>query len=78
LGVRLTTSPCKKKFVENLLRKKILEEAKAHIWAVVPLMMMMMTDFMSLPRNTVYHGVKINYTNKRIYSLTKYSIGMRS
>jgi hypothetical protein len=30
--VRLTTSPCKKKFVENLLRKKkILEEAKAHL-----------------------------------------------
>jgi hypothetical protein len=40
LGVRLTTSPCKKKFFENLI--KIVEEAKAHIWAVVPLMMMMM------------------------------------
>jgi hypothetical protein len=36
LGVRLTTSPCKKKFIENLLRKKILEEAKA-LWAAVPL-----------------------------------------
>jgi hypothetical protein len=35
LGVRFTTSPCKKKFVENLL-KKTLEEAKAHIWAVAP------------------------------------------
>jgi hypothetical protein len=40
LGVRLTTSPCKKKFVENLLRKEILEEAKA-LWAVVPLIMML-------------------------------------
>jgi hypothetical protein len=36
LGVRLTTSPCKNKFVENLLRGgKILEEAKA----VVPLIL---------------------------------------
>jgi hypothetical protein len=44
LGVKLTTSPCKKKFVENLLReKKILQEAKAHFWAVVPLMMMTTT-----------------------------------
>jgi hypothetical protein len=41
----LATSPCKNKFVENLL-KKILEEAKAHIWAVAPLMMMMMMMMM--------------------------------
>jgi hypothetical protein len=40
LGVRLTTSLCRKRFVENLLREKILEEAKAHFWAVVPLVMM--------------------------------------
>jgi hypothetical protein len=41
LGVRLTTLLCKKKFVEKLL--KILEEAEAHIWAVVPLLMMMIS-----------------------------------
>jgi hypothetical protein len=29
--VRLTTSPFKNKFIENLLIKKILEEAKAHL-----------------------------------------------
>jgi hypothetical protein len=29
--VRLT-SPCKKKFSENLLWKQILEEIKAHLW----------------------------------------------
>jgi hypothetical protein len=40
VGLTLTTSPRKKIFVENLLNK-ILEEANAHIWAVVPLMMMM-------------------------------------
>jgi hypothetical protein len=38
--MKLTTSSCKKKFVENLLRENMLEEAKAP-WAVVPLMMMM-------------------------------------
>jgi hypothetical protein len=31
LGVRLTISPCKKKFVENFLGGKILEETKAHL-----------------------------------------------
>jgi hypothetical protein len=31
IGVRLTTLPCKKTFVENLLRKEILVEAKAHL-----------------------------------------------
>jgi hypothetical protein len=31
LDVRLTTSPCNKKFVDNLLRKKILKGAKAHL-----------------------------------------------
>jgi hypothetical protein len=31
LGVRLITSPCKNKFVENLLKEKILEDAKAHL-----------------------------------------------
>jgi hypothetical protein len=41
LDVRLTTSLCKNKFVENLLRKNVLEEAKGDR-AVVPLMMMMM------------------------------------
>jgi hypothetical protein len=46
LGVRLTTSPCKKKFVKSLL-KKVLEEAKAHILAVVPLMMMMIPVLLS-------------------------------
>jgi hypothetical protein len=30
--VKLTTSPCKKKFIENLLRKKILDEAKTHLY----------------------------------------------
>jgi hypothetical protein len=45
LGVRLTTSPCKKKIVENLLRKKILEEVEAHIWAVVPLKMILLEAF---------------------------------
>jgi hypothetical protein len=29
---------CKNKFVENLL-EKVLEEAKAHIWIVMPVMM---------------------------------------
>jgi hypothetical protein len=33
LGVRLTTSPCKKKFVENLQKKTILEEAKAYLYS---------------------------------------------
>jgi hypothetical protein len=41
LGVRLTSS-CKKKFVENLLRKKNLDEAKADYRAAAPLMMMIM------------------------------------
>jgi hypothetical protein len=45
LGVGLTTSSFKKKFVENLLREKMLEEAKAP-WAVVPLMMMMIYKYM--------------------------------
>jgi hypothetical protein len=45
LGVRLTTPPCKKKSVENLLwGKKILEEAKA-LWAVVPLMLFVVGCF---------------------------------
>jgi hypothetical protein len=35
LGARLTTSPCKKKFVEKILRKKP-EEAKT-LWAAAPL-----------------------------------------
>jgi hypothetical protein len=40
LGVRLTTSPCKKKYVESIQRKK--ETYKRLICrAVVPLMMMM-------------------------------------
>jgi hypothetical protein len=39
--MRLTTSSCKNKFVENLPREKNAKEAKAP-WAVVPLMMMMM------------------------------------
>jgi hypothetical protein len=46
LDVRLTTFPCKNKFVENVVRKNILEEAKAHFWAVVPMMMMMMMMMM--------------------------------
>jgi hypothetical protein len=53
--VRLTTSPCRNKFVENLLRKKILEEA--HFWAVLPLMMMMMMTSNILQTEEKYlHG----------------------
>jgi hypothetical protein len=49
LDMKLTTSPCKKKYVENLLRKKkILEEAKAHIWDV-PLVMMIRSCRSTLP-----------------------------
>jgi hypothetical protein len=47
--MKLTTSPCKKKYVENLLRKKILEEAKARIWDVPLVMMMIRSCRTALP-----------------------------
>jgi hypothetical protein len=56
-GMRLTTSPCRKKFAENLLREKILEESKA----VAPLMMMIehkMLSSLKRKENHVHDAVK--------------------
>jgi hypothetical protein len=56
LDIRLTTSPCKNKFVENLLRKNVLEEAKGDrdvVPLMIKMMMMMTTTTTTWNRNGV-------------------------